>query len=192
MTTREKWNRRYSQNSVDTAPLASRVLGENLHLLPETGHALDLACGRGGNAISLAEHGLHVEAWDISDVAIEGLQTRVDQAAIDIHAHVRDVETSPPEQNRFDVIVISYFLERNIIPSLIAALRPGGLMFYQTFTRQRVTARGPAQDEFRLAGQELLQLFHGLKVLYYREEGTAGDIQQGCRDEAQYIGMKPA
>ena len=87
-------------------------------------------------------------------------------------------------------LVVSYFLDRDIIPALVRALKPGGLIYYQTFTRQRVSDRGPQCDAYRLDDQELLHLFAGLQVLFYREEGYAGDVQQGCRDEAMYIGRK--
>jgi hypothetical protein len=86
--------------------------------------------------------------------------------------------------------VVSYFLDRDGIPALIEALKPGGLIFFQTFTRQRVSDRGPQRAEFRLAAQELLQLFSGLQVLLYREEGRVGDVQAGFRDEAMFIGLK--
>ena len=70
------------------------------------------------------------------------------------------------------------------------ALKPGGLIYYQTFTRQHVSNRGPQRTEFRLADQELLQLFSGLQVLFYREEGRAGDLQKGLRDEAMLVGRR--
>jgi hypothetical protein len=77
-----------------------------------------------------------------------------------------------------------------ILPALIQALKPGGLIFYQTFTRQRVSDRGPQCAEFRLAEQELLQLFSGLQILFYREEGCVGDVQKGFRDEAMLVARK--
>ena len=103
---------------------------------------------------------------------------------------MRDVEANPPLPETFDVIVVSYFLDRGIIPALIQALKPGGLIFYQTFTHQRVSDRGPQRAEFRLADQELLHLFSELQVLFYREEGCVGDVQNGFRDEAMLIGRK--
>ena len=109
---------------------------------------------------------------------------------LSIQAGVRDVESDPPPPETFDVIAVSYFLERDIIPALIQALKPGGLIYYQTFTRQRVSDRGPQRAEFRLADQELLQLFSGLQVLFYREEGCVGDVQKGFRDEAMLVGRK--
>ena len=188
MDIREKWNDRY--RAAADKRQASRVLRENLHLLPCDGRALDLACGLGGNALLLAEQGLEVDAWDIADVPIAALQATAAERKLPIRARVRDVEADPPEPGTFDVIVVSYFLDRGIVPALMQALRPGGLIFYQTFIRQCVSDRGPQREEFRLDDQELLNLFSGLQVLFYREEGRVGDVQQGCRDEAMFIGRR--
>ena len=184
---KDKWNTRYRGATGESR--AARVLKENLHLLPANGCALDLACGLGGNAILLAQQGLTVEAWDIADVAITALQKEALRQQLAIQASVRDVEKHPPEAGSFDVIVVSYFLDREHIPALIQALKPGGLIYYQTFTRQRVSGRGPSREEFRLAAQELLQRFSALQILLYREEGTIGDVSQGFRDEAMLIGL---
>lgn len=188
MDSKTKWNERYRDATGTLQP--ARVLRENLHLLPASGHALDLACGLGGNAILLAQQGLDVTAWDSSNVAITALQQTAQRQQLTIQAAVRDVETHPPGPETFDVIVVSYFLERAIIPALVEALKPGGMIYYQTFTRQRVSERGPQRPAYRLADQELLQLFSGLQVLFYREEGRVGDVQQGFRDEAMLVGRK--
>ena len=188
MGTREKWNDRYRAATGDQP--ASRVLRENLHLLPCDGCALDLACGLGGNALLLAEQGLDVDAWDSAEVAIAALQDMASKRKLPVKARVRDVEENPPDPETFDVIVVSYFLERGIIPDLIQALKPGGLIYYQTFTRQRVSERGPQRAEYRLADQEFLHLFSELQILFYREDGCAGDMQQGLRDEAMLVGRK--
>jgi 2-polyprenyl-3-methyl-5-hydroxy-6-metoxy-1,4-benzoquinol methylase len=188
MSIKTKWNERYRVATGEQQ--AARVLKENLHLLPDSGRALDLACGLGGNAILLAQQGLQVDAWDIADVPIAALQDAALKRQLSLQAEVRDVEADPPALETFDVIVVSYFLDRDIVPALIQALKPGGLIYYQTFSRQRVSDRGPQRAEFRLADQELLQLFSGLQVLFYREEGCVGNVQQGFRDEAMFIGRK--
>jgi 2-polyprenyl-3-methyl-5-hydroxy-6-metoxy-1,4-benzoquinol methylase len=188
MDIREKWNDRYRAATGERQ--AARVLRENLHLLPGDGRALDLACGLGANALLLAAQGLEVEAWDIADVPVAALQEVASRRRLPVRAQVRDVQANPPGPGTFDVIVVSYFLERDIVPDLIQALMPGGLIYYQTFTRQRVSGRGPQQEEFRLDDQELLQLFSGLQVLFYREEGCVGDVQKGFRDEAMFIGKR--
>lgn len=188
MNSKAKWNERY--RTATGKPNAAQVLKENLHLLPVKGRALDMACGLGANAILLAQQGLEVAAWDIADVAVATLQDVALKQKLAIQARVRDVEAHPPEAATFDVIVVSYFLDRGIIPALLQALKPDGLIYYQTFIQQRVSGRGPQQTKYRLAAQELLQLFCGLQVLFYREEGRIGDLHRGFRDEAMFIGRK--
>jgi tellurite methyltransferase len=90
----------------------------------------------------------------------------------------------------YDVIVVSYFLERKLAPALIRALQPGGLLFYQTHIRDKVDDSGPANEAFLLARNELLSLFSDLTVLVYREEGRVGDIRRGFRNRAMLVGMK--
>lgn len=188
MDNQEKWNARYRQDSGE--PQAARVLRDYQHLLPTDGQALDMACGRGGNAILLARHGLQVDAWDISDVAMETLAAYAADSGLPVHARIHDVEKAPPAAACYDVVVVSYFLDRRLFPALLDALRPGGLLFYQTFLQSKVSGRGPRNPDYRLGDQELLRLSAGLDVLVYREEGCVGDVSKGFRDEVMYVGMK--
>lgn len=167
-----------------------RVLQDYAYLLPESGKALDVACGVGGNAVFLAGRGLHTSAWDVSAEAIARLGENAKSAGVTVHTRVCDVTASPPEPESFDVIVVSYFLERSLMPALIRALKPGGLLFYQTFIRERVDDSGPRNDDYRLARNELLQLCRELTIRVYHEEGTAGDTSRGLRNEALLIGQK--
>jgi tellurite methyltransferase len=184
----EKWNKRYA--SAQGAPRAVQVLRENRHLLPSAGEALDLACGLGGNALLLARAGLKVQGWDQSPVAIERLRSCAQADHLPVKAMVRDVIAQPPVAASFDVIVVSYFLQRELGPVLCAALRPGGLLFYQTFVKDKVSPQGPNNPEFLLAENELLTLFAPLRLRLYREEGMLGDITQGLRNEALLVGQK--
>jgi SAM-dependent methyltransferase len=186
---REKWDKRHGD--ADKQPTPAEVLKRNLHLLPASGLALDLACGLGGNALTLAGHGLQTVAWDISPVAIERLNTYATQAGLtNLSTQVRDVEQQRPPPASFDLVVVSYYLERDLIPALIDALLPGGLIYYQTFTRTAVSDQGPSNPLFRLADNELLQLFSGLKLRYYREENALGNVRKGTRDIAMLVAEK--
>lgn len=184
----QKWNCRYAVAEGELR--AAQVLQENCHLLPTTGVALDLACGRGGNALLLAQMGLSVQAWDASSVAITALQSRAQAENLPLQAVVRDVIEQPPLPDSFDVIVVSYFLQRELAPVLCAALRPGGLLFYQTFIKDRVSQQGPNNPDFLLAENELLTMFAPLRVRVYREEAQLGDTTQGLRNEALLVGQK--
>ncbi len=183
-----KWNERYRQSA--SAPQPCRVLQDNQHLLPSSGTALDLACGLGGNAYCLADNGLETWAWDISDVAIDQVRQTALQRGLTVHADVRDVVADPPAPASFDVIVVSRFLERRLTAALIAALKTGGRLYYQTFIKQAPEDIGPKEDRFRLDAQELLTMFRPLHTLVYREEAQVGDLSRGWRNEALFVGQK--
>ena len=129
-------------------------------------------------------------AWDISAVAAERVAAYARQHGCRSKAGARSAAVSAcaGELRRHRRL----FLDRALIPHIVAALRPGGLVFYQTFTRSRVSDAGPGNPEFRLAENELLSLFAGLQLLVYREEARVGDLGQGFRDEAMIVARKPA
>lgn len=187
---RERWEQYYQSLEADSLPKPAAVLTENSHLLPEHGTALDLACGRGGNALYLAAHGLETSAWDYADAAIDRLRNTAADCHLQIECIVRDVCRQPPEPDTFNVIVVSHFLDRSLAPHIMQALRPGGLLFYQTFIRDKLGTSGPTNPDFLLAPNELLQLFAGMHLCFYREDGRVGNLDQGLRDEARFIGQK--
>lgn len=184
----KKWNARY--RAAEGEATACYALREFAHLLPKEGDALDLACGRGGNALLLAEHGLQTQAWDLSSVAIEHLQGIADSHGLAIQASVHDVEQESLQANSFDVIVVSYFLERKLAPALMNALKPNGLLFYETFIREKPEGVGPSNPDFLLGENELLSLFSDLHVLAYREEGLVGTLEKGQRNVAMLVAQK--
>jgi tellurite methyltransferase len=182
---REKWDSQYrTGNKLANPP---KVLVENLHLLPRSGLALDLACGMGAGALMMAQQGLTVDAWDISSVAIDQLSKTAIEQQLPIKAVTKNVELSPLEPAHYDVILVSHFLVREMAESLMAALKPGGLLLYQTYTRVAVSKGGPSNPAYRLADNELLTLFAPLKLRYYREEGVLGDVSQGVRNIAMLV-----
>lgn len=194
MDARNKWNERYE--SVHVPNQVIDVLELNQHLLDGQGRSLDLACGLGGNALRLAELGYESHAWDVSDKAIEKVQEFAQERQLSICARQCDVSHTLLESESFDVILISRFLVRELIPSLIGALKPGGLIFYQTFTQEVLPAlsqnqdSGPNNIKYRLKLNELQQLFSALSLRYYREEGLLGDITKGIRNEAMLVAQK--
>ena len=184
----EKWDAAYRQDRGELT--AATVLQKNQFLLPTEGRALDLACGLGANSVLLANAGLKVDAWDLSPVAIEQLQQQATNEDLTIYPQVHDVIQSPPKVNSFDVIVVSFFLDRALCSSLVAALKSGGLLFYQTHCQQNLTQQGPSNPDYLLADNELLVLFSELKVRGYSENSLLGNHQQGLRNQAFLIAEK--
>ncbi len=188
----QKWDARYLASECSAAKPVW-VLNEFQHLLPKTGQALELASGLGGNAQLLASKGLAVTAWDISAVAVDKLNACARERGLSIRAEVLDLEHATLPRGCFDVICVSYFLYRPLFQWIQQALNPGGLLFYQTFTAERLAdAPGPRTPEFLLRSNELLRSFEQLHIRIYREEGLLGDTRLGLRNEAALVAQKKA
>lgn len=186
---KSKWDEFYTQ--IDPTPIKpTQVLLENAFLLPKQGRALDLACGLGANSLLLAQNGLKVTAWDISEVALTKLAETAISQGLTLDIKAQSIDSACFEESSFDVIVISRFLDRTLTNAIISALKVGGLLFYQTYTLIKANPGGPTNPAFLLDRAELLQLFNNLQVIYYRENGLSGDLREGLRNEAQFIGQK--
>ena len=186
---KNKWDKYYDSN-IKGPPSPSEVLYFNQHLLPVKGNALDLACGYGSNAICLAMNGLNVSAWDISIIALEKLSLRSKELDFIINCEIRDVLQQPPEPDTFDIIVVSKFLDRKLIKHIRHAIKPNGLIFYQTFIKDRIIKSGPENPNYQLNENELLDFFEDWKLIFYKEEGMIGDLSRGFRNQAMIISQK--
>jgi SAM-dependent methyltransferase len=60
----------------------------------------------------------------------------------------------------YDVICCFYFLQRTLLGRIAGALAPGGLVLYETFTRDHVeVVGGRIPERFLLEHNELLRAF---------------------------------
>ncbi len=186
----KKWNEAYQNAEIGSAsPMLA--LQENDFLLSHNGGvALDLACGRAGNAIFLAQRGFEVDAVDLSPVVLEKVATYAKEQALTIKCEVRDIEEKGLSEKRYDVITVGYFFNRDLFASIINALKPGGLLFYQTWSQLRCDEAGPNNPDYRLKSGELLQLCDDLHTLVYRENGLQGDVSRGLRNEAMIVAQQ--
>lgn len=186
---RQKWDDAYRDADYSGAT-AAQVVTDNLHLLPVEGDALDLACGRAGNAQLLAQQDLNVDAVDFSTILLEGLSSFVKEQRLNINCIQRDIESDGLSDKKYDVIVVSYFLNRELFSEIIDALKPNGLLFYQTWSQLAVDDSGPGNPKFRLEAGELLKLCASMRVLLYSENGRQGKVTRGLRNEALIIAQK--
>lgn len=185
----KKWNEAYTDADIASATPAL-ILKENSYLLSNHGTALDLACGRAGNAIFLAKHGYQVDAIDNSEVVLSHVQRYSESKKLDINCISRDIEEQGIDDKQYDVIVVSYFLSRKIINQIIQALKPDGLLFYQTWSQLSCDDKGPSNPNFRLEAEELLSLFKPLRPIFYRENGLVGNLNEGLRNEAMLVAQR--
>jgi len=143
----------------------------NADLLSGAGRALDLACGAGRNALLLAGAGISVRAVDRDARKIEELQGTARRLALPLEAEVLDLEAGEADLGLecFDLILVIHYLHRPLFPALRRALAPGGILLYETFTRDQALRGKPTDPDFLLAEGELPQRVHPLRVLRSRE-----------------------
>jgi dihydroneopterin aldolase len=173
---------RLAQQVFRADPPPARFLVQQLHRLPQ-GKILDVASGSGRHALFLASLGYQVEAVDRDEQALAQLSTSARARHLTgISSRVLDLEQPPLKPNlgheTYDAILVFFYLNRPLFPSLINALKPGGVLLYETFTvDNHVQRQHPKRREFCLAHCELLSLTSGLRICHYDEglhEGTDG------------------
>lgn len=171
------WDERY--RSQDPGPREpAEFLVENLALLPRAGRVLDVAMGTGRHALFLASRGYEVMGVDISPVAVQLCLEQASRLGLHIEAICADLTSWQWPQSAFDVVLNFYFLDRGLCPRMEAALRPGGVLVFETFTTaQRQFGWGPSEDDFLLRPGELPQLFPRLRAIRFRES----IVQEGDR-----------
>ncbi|MCA9656727.1 MAG: class I SAM-dependent methyltransferase [Myxococcales bacterium] len=185
-TPANKWDRIYSDREV-TGAGAPASLVDNAHLLPRRGQALDLACGLGGAAIFLARRGLEVTAWDSSALVIDKLRAFAAREELPLCAEHREVGVERLPAAQYDVIVVANFLVRDACREIAAALRPGGLLFYETFSLESRPGARHKNPDYCLRRGELLELFSALHPVVWREEALLGETSQGQRGSCTLI-----
>ena len=154
------------------APLGpSSWLVANVDLLPRGGEVLDVACGRGRHALLLASAGYNVRAVDRDEAKITALGTDAARLDLPIVAEVLDLESGTPDlgESRYDLLLVTHYLHRPLFPALTRALRPGGLLLYETFTVDQARHGHPTNPDFLLEHGELARLVAPLEVLRQRD-----------------------
>ena len=112
----EYWEDRYAGSERMWSGRVNTTMADVVSDLP-AGHALDLGCGEGGDAVWLAEHGWTVTALDVSPTAVtrgaEGAANRGVGEQITWIAH--DLATWSTEDT-FDLVTASFFHSTVALP----------------------------------------------------------------------------
>jgi 2-polyprenyl-3-methyl-5-hydroxy-6-metoxy-1,4-benzoquinol methylase len=177
------WNKKYSErshSSLDPDPFLVSAYDEFLSSNPP-GNALDVAGGVGRHATWLAQRGWRVKLLDVSEAGIKQAEENAESTgtAALVSTEIRDLNTMQDlGRDQYDLVVVFFFLKRELFPALVAALRPGGFLIYKTYTaEQKHFIGGPSHPMFLLEPNELLRAFSSLRVLHYhetiREKGVA-------------------
>ena len=132
--------------------------------------ALDVAMGRGRHAVPLARAGFRTFGVDVK---LDCVREAVDAARRDglrVAGWCADLTRHGLPRARFDLVVVSRYLQRDLFADLTASLAPDGVVIYETFTiAQRALGRPPTSPDHLLEPGELRRRFDGCDLLFYEE-----------------------
>lgn len=189
MSNERLWEERYAVRTPADVPEPAAFLREHAGLLGTAGTALDIAMGAGQNALFLAERGYRVTGVDRAQQAVALARRHAEARGAFIDAVAADMLSWPFPEDRYDVILNFYYLERELAPRITAGLKTGGLLLFETYTLDQQQFDGPHNPDFLLSPNELLESFHDLFVLFYHER-IEPDAAGGGRALASMIARK--
>jgi SAM-dependent methyltransferase len=153
------WDERYRSADLVWGAEPNQFVRRLCERLP-VGHALDVACGEGRNALWLARLGWRVLGVDFSPIAVERARqlTAAEPEAVQLRTtwRVSDVTVDPPRPDAYDLTVVSYVhIDRPQLEELLRAsarsVRPGGRLVVVGHDRRNIEEGvGGPQDPARL------------------------------------------
>ena len=156
---------------------------------------LDLACGRGRNGLFLVSHNVPVIFADNNEAHLQSIRAALDLEEtgaknnecwlIDLEAGV-DEGRNPLAGKIFDAVIVFNYLHRPLVPFIREAIRPGGLIVYETFTVDQKQFGRPRNPDFLLRRGELRQMFAGWELI----ESFEGEALNPERAIARLIARK--
>ena len=132
------------------------------HLVPAGAPVLDVACGPGRHLRWFRALGHPVTGIDRDPLAVQA-------AAFGDEVIEADIENGPwPLAGRtFGGVVVTNYLWRPLLSTIIQSVEPGGVLLYETFASGNETVGRPARPEFLLQPGELLTACATLQVVAY-------------------------
>lgn len=161
------WDQRYSEEGYAYGEQPCRLLLGWSDLLPDEGEAFVPACGEGRDAVFLARAGLEVLAVDQSASGLDKGRALAKASGVSVTWQQADLNAWTWPKNRFDVIAASYFhvpegARRKLHRALYAALKPGGLLFLEGFSKEQIEF----QQEFQSGGPTDLSMLFDAEDLF--------------------------
>lgn len=153
------------------------------HLIKPQGVVLDVACGRGRHTHWFYQRNHALALVDISQDAIDSIAQVIPIPSDRCEAVIADIENGPwPFAGRqFDAVVVTNYLWRALMPTLLDSLTPGGVLIYETFAQGNETVGKPSRPDFLLRTGELLHLCSGLRIVAFEDGFHAGCQGQSPR-----------
>jgi len=154
------------------------------------GPIIDLACGDCHNGIYLAKYNLPVWCCDISAEALEQAALLAEREGAAVQTVPKDLELEgidPLPRDFFGGILVFRYLHRPLMAHIRSALKGGGILVYETFTRAQEKFGKPSNPNHLLEHGELYGFFKDWCIFHYFE----GMEDNPPRAIAQLVCQKP-
>jgi tellurite methyltransferase len=167
---RARWDEKHAAEYATQKPSSflKEIFETDSWPLPK-GRALDIATGKGRNAIFLAEQGFQVVGIDISPVALEVARRTAQEKSLAIDWQEADLERIELPKGYYDLVVNFNYLQRSLVPQIKKTLKPGGWVIFETYLTDQSKIGHPINPDYLLFHNELLGFFRDFRVHYYRE-----------------------
>ncbi len=143
------------------------------HLVAPGANVLDVACGMGRHAVYFAEKNHPVTLIDRAQEALDSAAARLPSGAQFIMADIENgpwpLAVSTGQVQQFGGVVVTHYLWRALLPTIVASVAPGGVLIYETFAHGNAAVGRPSRPDFLLQPGELLHACAGLRVVAYED-----------------------
>lgn len=149
---RDKWNARWAETTPRFTP--HPLLDALLALAPSPdGEILELAAGPSGTALALAARGRAVTAVDVSNVALAQLAGEAARRGLGDRVRVlpADLDAWSPPAGAYALVYAIHFWDPRTFAAAAAAVAPGGVLAWETFTLDERRYRPSCSAAFCLA-----------------------------------------
>ena len=167
---RERWDQQHAErrNPQEPATFLKEIFEGDRWSIPR-GQALDLATGKGQNAIFLAEQGFEALGIDVSPVALKEARRCAEEKSLKVTWQQADLELIQLPPLRYDLVLNFNYLQRSLVPQIRKTLKPAGWVIFETYLIDQRSIGKPKNPDYLLRRNELLDFFRDFRVLYYRE-----------------------
>jgi 2-polyprenyl-3-methyl-5-hydroxy-6-metoxy-1,4-benzoquinol methylase len=163
---KSRWDSKYDTETYIFGITPIPFLIENLKLLPK-GKTLDLAMGEGRHGVYLATKGFDVLGLDISQKGLQKAHKLAESQNTTIQTRVVDLENHTLEKNAYDLIVCTYYMQRDLFLQFKDALKPGGMALIETYNIDHLKY-SKFNPKWVLQSNELLETFKDFKIIRYQ------------------------
>ena len=191
------WNRRFSESGYLFGTEPNGWLLQHADLWEAGQRVLSVADGEGRNSVWLAQRGLTVDAFDISEVGVRKARDFARITGVKVNFAIADIAELRWPENLYDGVAAIFFqfadpaLRARIFAGIVRCLKPGGTLVLQGYTPKQLEYRtgGPPFASHMYTPELLREAFAGMEILELREYEAELAEGNGHKGHSALIGM---